>query len=97
MNDGREDEFPNERRILINSPKVATYDLQPEMSAYDVTDALLEELDKGDLNAVILNFANPDMVGHSGKLEPTIKAKIGRATCRERVKQTVERERLYKK
>ncbi|HLR64578.1 MAG TPA: 2,3-bisphosphoglycerate-independent phosphoglycerate mutase [Pseudogracilibacillus sp.] len=74
MNGGREDEFPNERRILINSPKVATYDLQPEMSAYDVTDALLEELDKGDLNAVILNFANPDMVGHSGKLEPTIKA-----------------------
>src|SRR5699024_2059391 len=50
------------------------YDLQPEMSAYEVTDALLDELDKDDLNAVILNFANPDMVGHSGKLEPTIKA-----------------------
>ncbi|MEN1967270.1 2,3-bisphosphoglycerate-independent phosphoglycerate mutase [Lentibacillus sp. N15] len=74
MSGGREQEFPGEKRILINSPKVATYDLQPEMSAYEVTDALLEELDKGEENAVILNFANPDMVGHSGKLEPTIQA-----------------------
>src|SRR5699024_12398159 len=63
-----------EKRILINSPKVATYDLQPEMSAYEVTDALLQELDKKELNAVILNFANPDMVGHSGKMEPTMEA-----------------------
>src|SRR5690625_3310990 len=74
MSGGREAEFPGERRILINSPKVATYDLKPEMSAYEVTDALLAELDKGDLNAIILNFANPDMVGHSGKLEPTKQA-----------------------
>ncbi|WP_269411850.1 2,3-bisphosphoglycerate-independent phosphoglycerate mutase [Lentibacillus daqui] len=74
MSGGREQEFPGEKRILINSPKVATYDLKPEMSAYEVTDALLEELDKGEENAIILNFANPDMVGHSGKLEPTIKA-----------------------
>src|SRR5690625_1968691 len=74
MSGGREAEFPGERRILINSPKVATYDLKPEMSAYEVTDALLAELDKGDLNAVILNFANPDMVGHSGKLEQTKQA-----------------------
>lgn len=74
MSGGREDEFEGEKRILIDSPKVATYDLKPEMSAYEVTDALLEELEKGELNAVILNFANPDMVGHSGKLEPTIKA-----------------------
>ncbi|WLV23935.1 2,3-bisphosphoglycerate-independent phosphoglycerate mutase [Aciduricibacillus chroicocephali] len=74
MSGGREDEFPGEKRILINSPKVATYDLKPEMSAYEVTDALLEELDRDDLNAVILNFANPDMVGHSGLLEPTVKA-----------------------
>src|SRR5699024_1185145 len=62
------------KRILIDSPKVATYDLQPEMSAYEVTESLLEELEKDELNAIILNFANPDMVGHSGKLEPTIKA-----------------------
>lgn len=71
---GREDEFPGEKRILIDSPKVPTYDLKPEMSVYDVTDALLKELDFGQHKAIILNFANPDMVGHSGKLDATIKA-----------------------
>lgn len=74
MSGGREKEFEGEKRILIDSPKVATYDLKPEMSAYEVTDALLKELDEGNQNAIILNFANPDMVGHSGMLEPTIKA-----------------------
>ncbi|GAA5417167.1 2,3-bisphosphoglycerate-independent phosphoglycerate mutase [Paraliobacillus ryukyuensis] len=74
MSGGREQEFPGEKRILIDSPKVATYDLKPEMSAYEVTDALLKELDEGNQNAIILNFANPDMVGHSGMLEPTVKA-----------------------
>ena len=74
MSGGREQEFQGEKRILIDSPKVATYDLKPEMSAYEVTDALLKELDEGNQNAIILNFANPDMVGHSGMLEPTIKA-----------------------
>ncbi|GAB2544611.1 2,3-bisphosphoglycerate-independent phosphoglycerate mutase [Gracilibacillus alcaliphilus] len=74
MSGGREAEFPGEKRILIDSPKVATYDLKPEMSAYEVTDALLNELDKDEINAIILNFANPDMVGHSGMLEPTVKA-----------------------
>ncbi|WP_217588608.1 2,3-bisphosphoglycerate-independent phosphoglycerate mutase [Lentibacillus saliphilus] len=74
MSGGREQEFPGETRVLIDSPKVATYDLQPEMSAYDVTDALIKELDSGAHQAIILNFANPDMVGHSGMLEPTIKA-----------------------
>jgi len=74
MSGGKNEEFPGETRILIDSPKVATYDLKPEMSAYEVTDALLRELDKGTHQAIILNFANPDMVGHSGKLEPTIKA-----------------------
>lgn len=71
---GREDEFPGETRILIDSPKVPTYDLKPEMSAYEVTEALLKELDTGKHQVVILNFANPDMVGHSGNLEATIKA-----------------------
>lgn len=71
---GREEEFPGETRILIDSPKVPTYDLQPEMSAYEVTDALLEQLERNDLHAIILNFANPDMVGHSGMLQPTIEA-----------------------
>lgn len=74
MSGGREKEFPGEKRILINSPKVATYDLQPEMSAYEVTDALLAELEAGTHNGIILNFANPDMVGHSGMLQPTIDA-----------------------
>ncbi|MDS0981996.1 2,3-bisphosphoglycerate-independent phosphoglycerate mutase [Staphylococcus hominis] len=74
MSGGRNEEFEGERRRLIDSPKVATYDLKPEMSAYEVKDTLLEELDKGDLDLIILNFANPDMVGHSGMLEPTIKA-----------------------
>lgn len=74
MSGGREEEFPGEQRILINSPKVATYDLQPEMSAYELTDALLADLDAEKHNAIILNFANPDMVGHSGKLQPTIDA-----------------------
>ncbi|MBU8906697.1 2,3-bisphosphoglycerate-independent phosphoglycerate mutase [Desertibacillus haloalkaliphilus] len=71
---GREEKFPGEERILIDSPKVATYDLQPEMSAYEVTDALVSEIEADKHDAIILNFANPDMVGHSGMLEPTIKA-----------------------
>lgn len=74
MSGGREAEFPGEKRILINSPKVATYDLQPEMSAYEVKDALIKEIQDDTVDAIILNFANPDMVGHSGMLEPTIKA-----------------------
>lgn len=71
---GREAELPGETRILINSPKVATYDLQPEMSAYEVAAAAVKEIEADRHDAIILNFANPDMVGHSGKLEPTIKA-----------------------
>ncbi|NRG46950.1 2,3-bisphosphoglycerate-independent phosphoglycerate mutase [Bacillus sp. CRN 9] len=74
MSGGREGKFPGEERILINSPKVATYDLKPEMSAYEVTEALLEEIRNDKHDAIILNFANPDMVGHSGMLAPTIKA-----------------------
>ncbi|WP_163183008.1 2,3-bisphosphoglycerate-independent phosphoglycerate mutase [Neobacillus sedimentimangrovi] len=74
MSGGREEKFPGEERILINSPKVPTYDLKPEMSAYEVTDALLSEIAQDKFDAIILNYANPDMVGHSGMLEPTIKA-----------------------
>ncbi|MBX0316075.1 2,3-bisphosphoglycerate-independent phosphoglycerate mutase [Planococcus glaciei] len=74
MSGGREDVFPGEDRILVNSPKVATYDLQPEMSAYEVTDRLVEQIQNDAHDAIILNFANPDMVGHSGMLEPTIRA-----------------------
>jgi len=74
MNGGRNEEFEGESRILINSPKVETYDLKPEMSAYEVTDALVADIEADKHDAIILNFANPDMVGHSGMLEPTIKA-----------------------
>ncbi|WMI64323.1 2,3-bisphosphoglycerate-independent phosphoglycerate mutase [Aestuariibaculum sp. YM273] len=71
---GQEKEFDGETRILRNSPKVATYDLQPEMSAYELRDALVPELEKGDVDFVCLNFANGDMVGHTGVMEAAIKA-----------------------
>ncbi|ANE46858.1 phosphoglyceromutase [Paenibacillus swuensis] len=71
---GRDVELPGETRILINSPKVATYDLQPEMSAYQVAAAAVAEIEAERQDVIILNFANPDMVGHSGMLEPTIRA-----------------------
>jgi 2,3-bisphosphoglycerate-independent phosphoglycerate mutase len=71
---GREEEFENEKRILIPSPKVATYDLQPEMSAYKVKDAIVEELNKQEADFICLNFANGDMVGHSGVYEAITKA-----------------------
>lgn len=74
MSGGRHKEFDGERRALVDSPKVATYDLQPEMSAYEVRDRCMEELSKKDLDLILLNFANPDMVGHSGMLDPTVKA-----------------------
>ena len=71
---GQEKPFKGETRILRNSPKVATYDLQPEMSAYELTDALVPELKKGEVDFVCLNFANGDMVGHTGVMEAAIKA-----------------------
>lgn len=71
---GREEPFEGEKRLLCPSPKVATYDLKPEMSAYDIKDALLPELQKGEVDFVCLNFANGDMVGHTGVMEAAIKA-----------------------
>ncbi|MFD1162755.1 2,3-bisphosphoglycerate-independent phosphoglycerate mutase [Hwangdonia seohaensis] len=71
---GREEPFNGETRILRNSPKVATYDLKPEMSAYELRDALVPELQKGEVDFVCLNFANGDMVGHTGVMEAAIKA-----------------------
>lgn len=85
MSGGREETFAGEERILIASPKVATYDLKPEMSAYEVTDALLEAIAADKFDGIILNFANPDMVGHSGMLAPTIKAIEAVDTCLGRV------------
>ena len=74
FNGGEEVPNPLEDRILIPSPKVATYDLQPEMSAYQVTDKLLEALNKDIYDVIILNFANPDMVGHTGIFAAAVKA-----------------------
>lgn len=71
---GREAPFVGEERILRASPKVATYDLKPEMSAFELRDALIPELIRGEVDFVCLNFANPDMVGHTGILEAAIKA-----------------------
>ena len=85
---GREEPFKGESRILCPSPKVATYDLQPEMSAYDLTNALLPELDKAEVDFVCLNFANGDMVGHTGSMEAAI---IACETVDRCVKQLVEK------
>jgi len=74
FNGGVEKEYDYERRLLVPSPKVATYDLQPEMSAFKVTDNVLRGIDQGETDVFVINFANPDMVGHTGKLQPTVEA-----------------------
>ncbi len=74
FNGGEEKVFEGEDRILVPSPKVATYDLKPEMSAYEVTDKLIEAINQDKYDNIILNFANPDMVGHTGILDAAIKA-----------------------
>jgi 2,3-bisphosphoglycerate-independent phosphoglycerate mutase len=74
FNGGREIPFEGEERLLCPSPKVATYDLQPEMSAYEIRDSIIPELNKGEVDFVCLNFANPDMVGHTGDMKAAIKA-----------------------
>ena len=71
---GREKEFDGEKRLLCPSPKVATYDLKPEMSAYEIRDAIVPELEKGEVDFVCLNFANGDMVGHTGVFDAAVKA-----------------------
>ncbi|MDF2958336.1 MAG: phosphoglyceromutase [Paenibacillus sp.] len=86
---GRDKELPGETRILIASPKVATYDLQPEMSAYEVAAAAVQEIEAERQDVIILNFANPDMVGHSGLLEPTIKAVEATDACLGKVVEAV--------
>ena len=74
FNGGQETPFEGEERILCPSPKVATYDLQPEMSAYEIRDAIIPEIQKETADFICLNFANPDMVGHTGDLQAAIKA-----------------------
>jgi len=82
---GRELPFAGETRILRNSPKVATYDLQPEMSAFELADALVPELEKGEVDFVCLNFANGDMVGHTGVFDAAVKACEAVDKCAEKV------------
>jgi 2,3-bisphosphoglycerate-independent phosphoglycerate mutase len=86
---GREELFAGEERLLIPSPKVATYDLKPEMSAYEVADAVVEKLKTGQFDVLVLNFANPDMVGHSGIMEAAVKAVEAVDECLGKVVETV--------
>ena len=88
LNGGRETPYENEDRILINSPKVATYDLKPEMSAFEVADALSAELAKETYDLAIVNFANGDMVGHTGVYEAIEKAVVTIDKCVEQVVET---------
>ena len=88
LNGGRETPYENEDRILINSPKVATYDLQPEMSAFEVADALSAELAKETYDLAIVNFANGDMVGHTGVYKAIEKAVVTIDKCVEQVVET---------
>lgn len=74
FNGGIEKPFPGEDRILVQSPKVATYDLKPEMSAAGVADAVVKSIEDGTFDVMVVNFANADMVGHSGRIEPTVRA-----------------------
>jgi 2,3-bisphosphoglycerate-independent phosphoglycerate mutase len=74
FNGGVEQPFAGEERILIPSPKVATYDLKPEMSAYGITNEVITQINSGRFDVVIMNYANADMVGHTGNLDATIKA-----------------------
>ena len=90
---GREENFDGEERLLVPSPKVATYDLQPEMSAKKVTDELIEAIESGRFDAIVCNYANGDMVGHSGKLQPAIKAVETLDHCLMRLREALEKSR----
>jgi 2,3-bisphosphoglycerate-independent phosphoglycerate mutase len=89
FNGGVEQPFPGEDRVLIPSPKVATYDLKPEMSAAGIADAVVKAAGDDAFDVVIVNFANADMVGHSGKIEPTVKAVEVVDSCLERIEKAV--------
>jgi 2,3-bisphosphoglycerate-independent phosphoglycerate mutase len=90
FNGGRETVFPGEERILVPSPKVATYDQQPEMSAPELTDKVVEAIHSGHFDVVVLNYANTDMVGHTGKLDAAIKAVETVDACLGRLSEVVE-------
>ena len=90
FNGGEEKLFEGEDRILVPSPKVETYDMKPEMSAYEVTDKVIEAIEKDYYDCVILNYANTDMVGHTGNLEAAIKAVEAVDECVGKVVKIVE-------
>jgi 2,3-bisphosphoglycerate-independent phosphoglycerate mutase len=92
FNGGREEPYVGEERIVVPSPKVATYDLQPEMSASKVTDKVVEAIDSGKFDFVVLNYANPDMVGHTGFLDAAIKAVEAIDECLGRLFAAVEKQ-----
>ncbi len=92
LNGGQEATFPGEDRILVPSPKVATYDLQPEMSAPELTDKVAAAIDSGKYDLIVLNFANPDMVGHTGSLPAAIKAVETVDTGLGRIAEAVQRQ-----
>jgi 2,3-bisphosphoglycerate-independent phosphoglycerate mutase len=89
FNGGVETPFPGEERVLVPSQKVATYDLKPEMSAAGIADAVVKATEDGTFDVMIVNFANADMVGHSGKLEPTIKAVETVDACLSRIESAI--------
>ena len=91
FNGGIESPFEGEERILVPSPKVKTYDLKPEMSAPEVTDKLVEAIESGDFDAIICNYANTDMVGHTGKIDPAIEAVEAVDECVGRVASALHR------
>ncbi len=93
FNGGREEAFDGEERILVPSPQVATYDLKPEMSAYEVTDHLVEAIDSGEFDAIVCNFANADMVGHTGNFDAAVQAIEALDECLGRVNSAVHRSR----
>ncbi|MCM1323138.1 MAG: 2,3-bisphosphoglycerate-independent phosphoglycerate mutase [Acetobacter sp.] len=90
FNGGEEKEFKGEERILISSPKVATYDLKPEMSVYEVTEALTEVIEKQKYDVIICNFANGDMVGHTGIMEAALKAVAAVDDCLGKVMKAIK-------
>ncbi|HEY0378630.1 MAG TPA: 2,3-bisphosphoglycerate-independent phosphoglycerate mutase [Pyrinomonadaceae bacterium] len=93
FNGGVEREYPCERRLLVPSPKVTTYDLEPEMSAFKVTDKVLRAIDEDETDVFIINFANPDMVGHTGKLDKTVEACQYVDTCLGWITKAIRRRR----
>src|SRR5581483_4443382 len=91
LNGGRETQFEGEDRILVPSPKVATYDQQPEMSAPEVIDKLEAAIGSGKYDLIVVNFANPDMVGHTGVMDAAVKAVDEIDECLGRLRAAVEK------